>query len=430
MVNNKWYMALFAMLFCLGSCGGNETKQDASEQDSDSIVSNELDTLLAERLEYAVRHKQRMTDEQLSLSVFDLTLDKPLYAFRQQERIPPASCLKLLTAVAALKYMGLNYVYHNQLSIKGDIQHGILYGSVIVRTDDDPLFETFEGFALALKDQGIRHIEGDIVFDLARTDTLKAHGSAKSWDIPFGRLPILLKGEDRIQREFMAQLTAQGIQFKENPLFATHDIAAHDPESSPLCHRLAIDMAECGATLLADETHPLTEVITPMLLHSSNIKADALYWHLNHVYGKLYEGNVLHAFLKHELGIDYPTSGLVINDGSGLSPDNRLTATFLIQLLQYAYKEKPIFRYFIREALPTPAGGERTGTLAFRMENTPCIGKIFCKTGTLVTIGGSGLAGYAKGSNGHWNAFVILNIDMPVADAREFQDKFCRELVK
>ena len=64
------------------------------------------------------------------------------------------------------------------------------------------------------------------------------------------------------------------------------------------------------------------------------------------------------------------------------------------------------------------------------MENTPCVGKIFCKTGTLVTIGGSGLAGYAKGSNGHWYAFVILNIDMPVADAREFQDKFCKELVK
>ncbi|MBQ9363013.1 MAG: D-alanyl-D-alanine carboxypeptidase [Bacteroidaceae bacterium] len=421
---------LFAALLCLGSCGGNGTKRNASEQDSDSIVSHELDTLLAERLSHTVQHKLRMTDEQLSLSVFDLTIDEPLYAFRQQERIPPASCLKLLTAVTALKYMGLDYVYHNRLSIKGDIQHGILYGSVIVQTDDDPLFESFEEFAHALKDKDIQRIEGDIVFDLAKTDTLKAHSSAKSWDIPYNRLPILLKGEERIKRDFMAQLTAQGIHFRENPLFAGHDIAAHDPESSPLRRRLAIDMAECGATLLTDETHRLTEVITPMLLHSSNIKADALYWHLNHVYGKFYEGNVLHAFMKRELDVDYSTSGLIINDGSGLSPDNRLTADFLIQLLRYAYKEKPVFRYFIREALPTPAGGERTGTLAFRMENTPCVGKIFCKTGTLVTIGGSGLAGYAKGSNGHWYAFAILNIDMPVADAREFQDKFCRELVK
>ena len=423
-------MVLSTMLLCLGSCGGCGTKRNASEQDSDSITRYGLDTLLAERLDHAVHHKQRMTDEQLSISVFDLTLGEPLYAFREQEHIPPASCLKLLTAVAALKYMGMDYEFHNRLSIKGDIQQGILYGSVIVQTDDDPLFETFEGFAQALKDQGIRRIEGDIIFDLAKTDTLKAHPSAKSWDIPYNRLPILLKGEKHVQREFLAQLAAQGIQFKENPLFAGHDIAAHDSENSPLCHRLAIDMAECGATLLTDVPHRLTEVITPMLLHSSNIKADALYWHLNHVYGRLYEGNVLHTFMKHELGIDYPTSGLVINDGSGLSPDNRLTAAFLIHLLRYTYKEKPIFRYFIHEALPSPACGERTGTLIFRMENTPCVGKIFCKTGTLVTIGGSGLAGYAKGSNGHWYAFVILNIDMPVADAREFQDKFCKELVK
>lgn len=123
-------MVLFTMLLCLGSCGGCETKRNTSEQDSDSITSYELDTLLAERLDHAVHHKQRMTDEQLSISVFDLTLGEPLYAFRDQEHIPPASCLKLLTAVAALKYMGMDYEFHNRLSIKGDIWQDILYGSV------------------------------------------------------------------------------------------------------------------------------------------------------------------------------------------------------------------------------------------------------------------------------------------------------------
>ncbi|MBQ9642103.1 MAG: D-alanyl-D-alanine carboxypeptidase [Bacteroidaceae bacterium] len=421
---------ILATTLCLGSCGGKQTGEDTEGLDSDSIVDLAIDTLMAGRLEGLVSHKVRMTDEQLSLSVYDLTAQQPIYAFREQTLVPPASCLKLLTAVAALKYMGMNYEYHNRLSIKGDVQHGILYGSVILQAEDDPLFESFEGFAQAIKGAGIRHIEGDIVYDLARTDTLKAHASAKSWDIPYNKLPVLLKGEERVKREFMAQLTAQGIKFKQNPVFAGHDIAAHEAESSPLRRRLAIDMVQCGSTLLAEDSHRLTDVITPMLLHSSNIKADALIWHLNHVYGRLYEENPLHAFMKYELDTDYAESPLVINDGSGLSPDNRLTTDFLICLLRYAYGQKPIFRYLIGEALPTPATGERCGTLDVRMANTPCVGKVFCKTGTLVTIGGSGLAGYAKGSNRHWYAFAILNIDMPVADAREFQDKLCRELVR
>jgi len=417
-------VAMICLCGCGGSTGGDQEGSDSCE------VDLSIDTLLAKRLEGLVGQKVRMRDDQLSISVFDLTCGQPIYTFRDQELIAPASCLKLLTAVTALKYMGMGYLYHDSLYIKGDVQNGTLYGSVIVRTDDDPLFESFDGFAQALRDAGISRIEGDIVFDLARTDTLKAHATAKTWDIPYHKVPLLLKGEQRIEQEWMYQLAAKGIRFRRNEMFAGHRIADNDPVVTPLLHRLSIDMAHCGAQPVAGVAHTLTEVITPMLLHSSNIKADALYWHLLHVYGRLYEEDVLHAFMKYELGVDYPTSRLVVNDGSGLSPDNRLTTDFLVRLMRYAYKEKPIFRYFIGEALPTPGTGERQGTLMTRMANTPCVGRIFCKTGTLVTIGGSGLTGYALGRNSHWYAFSILNIDMPVADAREFQDKFCKELVK
>ena len=424
----KKIFIIIAAALCLCGCGGSEGNGGA-ENDSNAVDMT-LDTLLTKRLEDLVARKVRMTDEQLSICVYDLTCGEPLYSFRSGVPVAPASCLKMLTAIAALKYMGLDYRYRDSLYIKGEVQSGTLYGSVIVRTDDDPLFESFDGFAQALRDTGISRIEGDIVYDIARSDTLKAHATAKSWDIPYHKVPLLLKGRQRIEQEWRQQLAAKGIRFRPNEMFAGHRIADNDPDTTPLLHRLAIDMARNGATPLAGETHALTEVITPMLLHSSNIKADALYWHLRNVYGRLFEEDVLHAFLKYELGIPYATSRLVINDGSGLSPENRLTTDFLVQLMRYAYKEKAIFRYLIDEALPTPAGGERQGTLMGRMASGPCVGRIFCKTGTLVTIGGSGLTGYALGKNNHWYAFSILNIDMPVADAREFQDKFCRELVE
>jgi D-alanyl-D-alanine carboxypeptidase len=190
-------------------------------------------------------------------------------------------------------------------------------------------------------------------------------------------------------------------------------------------------MARTTARPVAGEVHRLTEIVTPMLRNSSNIMADALYWHLNNVYGRLFDTDILHVFLRHELGLDYDSdSSLVVNDGSGLSPDNRLTTDFLVKLLRYVYADADIFRYYVGEALPTPCSDERHGTLVYRMANTPCVGHVFCKTGTLVTIGGSGLTGYALGSNGHWYAFSILNIDTPVADARTFQDRLCTELVK
>lgn len=420
--------ALCMIISCLMGCG--KQGQNEQEQAGDSIVSRTLDVAFIQRLTDFVSQKNRFTDEQLCFSVFDLTADASVYKLHGWRPIAPASCLKLLTAVTALKNMGMNYEYRNKIGILGEIQHGIFYGTVFLRMDDDPLFESFSGFIRALKDEGIHHIEGEIIFNLTRTDTLKAHPTAAVWDIPYNKLPLLLKGEQRVKQEFMYQLSAAGIKFHRNPLFTDRNIALCDSALMPYQYRLATDMVQNKAKTIAEENHPLTDVITPMLLNSCNIKADALLWHLNHVFGGMYNNNVLHAFVKYQLGIDYPTSSLVINDGSGLSPDNRLTADFLVQLLRYTYQQEPIFRYFIEEALPTPAAGQRCGTLITRMANTPCVGRVFCKTGTLVTIGSSGLAGYAKGANGHWYAFAILNIDTPVADARIFQDKFCTELVK
>lgn len=48
---------------------------------------------------------------QLALCVYDLTDDRPLYAVNASQRMRPASCMKLLTAITALDILGANYTY-------------------------------------------------------------------------------------------------------------------------------------------------------------------------------------------------------------------------------------------------------------------------------------------------------------------------------
>ena len=174
-------------------------------------------------------------------------------------------------------------------------------------------------------------------------------------------------------------------------------------------------------------------VIAPMLIHSSNIKADALHYHILN-YQNRYTGSIgqrechVDVFLRENLG--YDTSRFTLNDGSGLSPENMVSADFLLELLKYAWNEPEIKDVLINEALATPGHPTRRGSLVSRMRSPLYQDRIFCKTGTLTSIGASSLCGYAHGRNGHWYAFAIINRDSPVEESRLYQDMLCKVLVK
>jgi hypothetical protein len=77
-----------------------------------------------------------------------------------------------------------------------------------------------------------------------------------------------------------------------------------------------------------------------------------------------------------EWGID--TTGLVIGDGSGLSLDNRVTCTTMIEVLQRVGYDSPVGQGL--------AIGGQTGTLVDAFVDTPVAGRIRGKTGTLMNI--------------------------------------------
>jgi D-alanyl-D-alanine carboxypeptidase/D-alanyl-D-alanine-endopeptidase (penicillin-binding protein 4) len=103
-------------------------------------------------------------------------------------------------------------------------------------------------------------------------------------------------------------------------------------------------------------------------------------------------------------------SDLVINDGSGLSRNDMITANATVQLLTFMSKH----RYFatFRDALPI-AGVD--GTLRTRMKGTPAEGNLRAKTGSLNSV--ASLSGYVTTAGGEHLVFSMMLNNYPSASA-------------
>ena len=97
---------------------------------------------------------------------------------------------------------------------------------------------------------------------------------------------------------------------------------------------------------------------------------------------------------------------LVLDDGSGLSRDDMITAESTVQLLQFMDKHR--YAAVFRDALPI-AGVD--GTLRNRMRGTPAENNVRAKTGSLSSA--NSLAGYVTTAGGEKLAFAIIVNNYP-----------------
>lgn len=383
-------------------------------QPENVLTTHEADSAMAKKVLRFIESPTRLDTANIAVSVWDLSSNSPVVQWHDQELMVPASSLKLLTAISALKRLGHDHKYTEKVLMTGTLKNGILHGDIIFQADDNPMVETLNEYTNAISRAGIRKIDGRLILNLMRTDTLKAHHTASLWDIPYNRTPILLKGAPRVAQEIRLLLKQAGVD-------APRPIIEEGMKIYPT------------ARVLKSKTTDMTDVIAPMLIFSSNIKADALYYHVDHYKDRYTTGigkrePVLDAFLRENLR--YDTTGFILNDGSGLSPENMVSTDFLLSLLRYAWTEPEIKDILINEALATPGHPTRRGSLIYRMNDPIFVNRIFCKTGTLTSIGASSLCGYAHGRNGRWYAFAIVNRNSPVEESRLYQDMLCKVLVK
>lgn len=176
--------------------------------------------------------------------------------------------------------------------------------------------------------------------------------------------------------------------------------------------------APASARLLAESTSPaLPEVLRDMNKWSNNVIAR----HVLATLGAESEpgrdsaaagGRVVERSLA-AAGI--PTDTLVIENGAGLSRNERVSADTLGRLLLAAWRSRSM-----PELIASLPIAGRDGTARRRVANSPAAGAAHIKTGTLDGV--RSLAGYVQGASGH-RYIVVLLINHPNAGAgREVQD--------
>lgn len=215
-------------------------------------------------------------------------------------------------------------------------------------------------------------------------------------------------------------------------------VTIHDPIAYT-SYRLALALADAGVEISAEPTEPgklpanahqlasstsepLSELLALFLKPSDNLYGEALlktvgrHASSNEPGSATSGADAVKEFLDEE-GID--ASGVKTIDGSGLSPQNTLTARFIGDLL---VRNKVEFNAADWETFfnALPVGGV-DGTIADRFTDSPARGKVHAKTGTLSGV--SSLSGYLEAGDGTEYVFsILMNGFQDSGEARQGQD--------
>lgn len=130
------FVALSALSLPFAPPALAQTTEALSTADYSTAAFNQL---ICQRLDSLVR-LPLMERSQLGLCVYDLTTDSLLYAHGQQQRMRPASSMKVITAVTALENLGGDYQFTTQLYSTVAPSDSVLQGSLVARGGFDPLF--------------------------------------------------------------------------------------------------------------------------------------------------------------------------------------------------------------------------------------------------------------------------------------------------
>lgn len=411
------WLLLFAVIIFF-RCGGREKAasllsscEKPQVADSVKTVVVDIDKSLVYRLDSFVTNRRCIGT--LGVCVWDETAGKLVYEYNADSLMSPASNMKMLTCVTALRRLGPNYRFRSGIYMNGGVDKDTLRGDIGLKFDHDPWFTTdsLSHLVSALTKTGVKAVKGKVYVDAAITEPIQHEEHWTMGDLKLRKFGVLHRGDRRLVNEIKYALRSKGILLKDSQI-----VEKSLPE---------------GMNRVGEITTPLLSPMMRALLNSSNESAESLYYPLAGVFLKDQDfrsaGNtVVRRFIKKELHVN-PDSVAVIHDGCGLCIHDKVTPRLLVRLFHYSYAHKYIYNV-LRTYLPI--SGE-TGTLHHRMTKPAVKGRIQAKTGTLTRENGlTSLAGYAHTKSGHILTFAIIQNGLPVADARLWQDKMCAEMVK
>lgn len=356
------------------------------------------------------------------IELWDLDDDISLYRHDERQRLRPASTMKVMTAITALKELGDDYnfttkVYYtgsaSDSTANGDDAPRSWHGDIYVVGGMTPTISQSDIASLArtIRQQGVDSIFGTVYADQSFKDG-KKWASGWCWDDKHNPLllPLKYNNKDNFVEEFISQLRRNGIYVSGSQ--GTRTL----PSRSTRC--------------VAELRRSLKSVMRPMLKNSNNNCAESVFYAMIHSqYGDgvtASQGQTMIRSLMTKAGITNAASYDIV-DGCGLSLYDYLSPHAEVMMLRYAWSHKDIYDP-LYPLLPIAA---RDGTLRKRMHGTRAAGNVHAKTGTVTGV--RSLCGYLTAANGHHIAFSIMNQgvngdDGTASEARNLQDRICEML--
>ncbi|MBP7844744.1 MAG: D-alanyl-D-alanine carboxypeptidase/D-alanyl-D-alanine-endopeptidase [Proteobacteria bacterium] len=110
----------------------------------------------------------------IGVEVFSLSRQESLYETNKEEALSPASTIKMLTALVALKRLGPNFTFETQVLYDGKLNGGVLQGDIYLKGGGDPHLVSERLYLLvqALKRWDLRKITGNIIVDDSTFDSI------------------------------------------------------------------------------------------------------------------------------------------------------------------------------------------------------------------------------------------------------------------
>jgi D-alanyl-D-alanine carboxypeptidase/D-alanyl-D-alanine-endopeptidase (penicillin-binding protein 4) len=306
----------------------------------------------------------------------------------------PASVRKLFAAVTAAECLRLDSQLPTELWSDGE--------DLILRGGADPSFgaeryaftpeTTFEPFLRALRARNVRRVR-DVIADVSAFDRVtipyqwKVGNLTSDYAAPVDAIAYAENEIKGVSAPNAGLFAAQA--FRDQLLAA--GIAVHGTV------RVEVQPREWRERITAVMSPFIYDLMTVMLKNSHNLYAEMLYKLAG---GGTYDGarHVESQLLTTEVRIAADEFRFV--DGSGLAPDDLVTAAAMVRLLRWMDQPDRGVRWWDLLARP----GEPEGTLRNRLK--PLTDRLRGKTGSVAGV--NSLAGIIRGQNGGTRYFAII----------------------
>jgi|SRR5579862_398222 len=366
----------------------------------------------------AALHSKKVNPAQTGAVVYDLQTGRVVYALHATMPLHPASNEKLATTYAALAALGPSF--RIETDVLGDgMQHGTTWqGDIVLKGYGDPTLSSADLRSLAhqVARDGITHVNGRVIGDESWFDARRV-GVGWKHEFYLNESPALSalivdRGWDGREETEPALYAAE--------LFRRYLIDAGVSVRGPPQTGVALSDATALGYVYSP---PVSSLARYMDTYSDNFTAEMLLKEVGAVQrgaGTAGAGVAETRALLAAAGV--PLQGIRIVDGSGLSFIDRWTPAGLADVLRQMWLDPDLHPY-ITTSLPT-AGV--TGTLVYRMRNSPAYGFVHAKTGT--TDNASALSGFV----GQRYVFSVVENGHPVKilAAQRTQDAFAEVLAR